>query len=130
MLWAAHLAGAAIAITKTTGPHALSYYLTAHHDVPHGQAVALFLPLFFLYNEENIPSQLYEAFQASTASEAFIICTKFLKKLELATNFNELNIENVDIDALLKSVNHERFSNNPVPFDENVLRSLINHYLV
>ncbi|HEX8314583.1 MAG TPA: iron-containing alcohol dehydrogenase [Flavisolibacter sp.] len=130
MLWAAHLAGTAIATTKTTGPHALSYYLTAHHDVPHGQAVALFLPLFFLYNEKKIPSQSYEAFQASTASEAFIICTKFLKKLELATNFNELNIENVDIDALLKSVNHERFSNNPVPFDENVLRSLINHYLV
>jgi alcohol dehydrogenase class IV len=47
ILFAAHLAGKAIDITRTTGPHALSYYLTANHTIPHGQAVALFLPMFF-----------------------------------------------------------------------------------
>jgi len=51
MQLAAYQAGKAINITRTTGPHALSYYLTANHQVPHGQAVSLFLPLFFLYNQ-------------------------------------------------------------------------------
>jgi alcohol dehydrogenase class IV len=57
MLLAAYLAGKAINITRTTGPHALSYYLTVNHGVPHGQAVALFLPVFFFYNEPS--AELY-----------------------------------------------------------------------
>ncbi len=43
---AAHLAGQAINITKTNVPHALSYYLTLHHKVPHGLAVALFFEAY------------------------------------------------------------------------------------
>lgn len=41
MVEASYEAGCAIAIAKTTAPHALSYYLTIHHAVPHGHAVAL-----------------------------------------------------------------------------------------
>ena len=37
---AAHLAGRAIDITRTTGAHALSYPLTSYFGIPHGQAVA------------------------------------------------------------------------------------------
>ena len=44
MLRAAHLAGRAIAVAKTTAAHAFSYSLTAHHGLPHGHAVATFLP--------------------------------------------------------------------------------------
>ena len=50
LLWASHLSGQAINMTRTTGPHALSYFLSAHYKILHGQAVALFLPVFFLYN--------------------------------------------------------------------------------
>ncbi len=50
MARAAHLAGKAINITKTTTPHALSYYFTLKFDVPHGHAVALTMGELFEYN--------------------------------------------------------------------------------
>jgi alcohol dehydrogenase class IV len=130
MLWAAHLSGKAISFTKTTGPHALSYYLTAYHGIPHGQAVALFLPLFFLYNESKIPSHLFKILQVENAFEAFTTCTHFFKSLGLAVNFKELGVDAFDVDALLQSVNHQRFANNPVPFNKTVLKSLIQQYLL
>jgi alcohol dehydrogenase len=47
---AAHLAGKAINITKTTAPHAISYPLTSFFSIPHGHAVALTLPAMLEYN--------------------------------------------------------------------------------
>ena len=41
MARAAHLAGKAINISKTTAPHAVSYTITTRYGVPHGAAVAL-----------------------------------------------------------------------------------------
>jgi alcohol dehydrogenase class IV len=45
LLLAAHLAGQAIAESRTTLAHALSYAFTARFGVPHGEAVAIHLPL-------------------------------------------------------------------------------------
>ena len=42
----AHLSGRAIDISKTTGAHALSYFVTKRFDIPHGNAVALTLGSF------------------------------------------------------------------------------------
>ena len=130
VLEAAHFSGQAIAITRTTGAHALSYYLTSHHNVPHGQAVALFLPLFFFYNEAEITPSIYKALNVTNAQEAFFTTTAFFRRLGMATNFAELGLTDIDVTALLRSVNHQRFSNNPVPFDEIVLRSIIYQYLL
>ena len=44
MLRAAYLAGRAIDVAKTTAAHAFSYCLTARYGLPHGHAVATFLP--------------------------------------------------------------------------------------
>jgi alcohol dehydrogenase class IV len=44
------LAGKAINISKTTAPHALSYWITTHLGVSHGAAVALFIGRFLVYN--------------------------------------------------------------------------------
>ena len=52
MMLAANLAGRAIAITKTTAPHALSYKITTEYSVPHGHAVALTLREFIEKNYE------------------------------------------------------------------------------
>ena len=41
MMWASHLAGHAINVSRTTAPHAASYAMSARHGVPHGIAVAL-----------------------------------------------------------------------------------------
>lgn len=132
MLSAAHLSGKAIALTRTTGPHAFSYYLTAHHGVAHGQAVALFLPLFFLYNATEGKSQLdkiYKTLGVGNAEEAFESCRHFFSSVGLATTFREAGLHNIEVDALLRSVNRERFANNPVAFDATGLKELIRRYL-
>ncbi len=128
MLWASHLAGKAINITRTTGPHALSYFLTANFGVPHGQAVALFLPLFFLYNEPD--TGLLKILGCETAYEAKEKIEKTMSEAGLATRLSELGIHKKEIiQPLLDDVNEERFANNPVPFNKEKLERLINENL-
>ncbi len=50
MQWGAYQAGKAINISKTTAPHALSYYLTTKHTVPHGIGVAATIGHFIDYH--------------------------------------------------------------------------------
>ena len=50
MLLAANMSGRAIAISKTTAPHAISYPFTAHFGIPHGHAVSLTLDKLLLFN--------------------------------------------------------------------------------
>jgi alcohol dehydrogenase class IV len=133
MLRAAYMAGEAIAVTRTTGCHALSYYLTAQHEVPHGQAVGFFLPAFFIYNDRpEVRDKLhiiYGVLNVRNASEAFDGIASLMKNCGLATRFSEMNLQ-VDIDKLVHSVNQQRFSNNPVAFDSDRLKELINQYIV
>ena len=50
MAEAAHLAGKAINISKTTAPHAISYPLTSYFGIPHGQAVGVTLSSLLVFN--------------------------------------------------------------------------------
>lgn len=50
MAKAAHLAGKAINISKTTASHAISYPITAYFNVSHGHAVGLTIGDFLIYN--------------------------------------------------------------------------------
>ena len=129
--WAAYLAGKAIGITKTTGCHALSYYLTAEHGVPHGQAVAYFLPMFFAYNDiADYPNQLkiYGLLQANDGVDAARKISDKMRGCGLKTKCE--SSMNVDIDALIDSVNQERFANNPAPYNKPRLREFIEKYLL
>lgn len=128
MLWASHLAGMAINTTKTTGPHALSYYLTINHSVPHGQAVSLFLPIFFLYNTPL--KELCSVLQVSDEYEAKKLIQEIMKNAGLAIKLSELGLKKEIItDELLLNVNEERFDNNPVLFDRDKLKQLILEHL-
>ena len=128
MLEASFEAGRAINITRTTGPHALSYYLTAFYNIPHGQAVSLFLPLFFIYNE--VPQSLYSLLDVNSAVEAMNKVKNLMNELGLATTLQELSIKKNEImEPLLDAVNSERFENNPVSFDRQRLSQLISIYL-
>lgn len=128
MQLAAYEAGKAINITRTTGPHALSYYLTARYKVPHGQAVSLFLPVFFLYNQPQ--QDLCHLLNVKNELEAKEFIQSAMKKAGLAITLQELGInKEIIIDELLASVNTERFGNNPRPFDHTALKELISKYL-
>jgi alcohol dehydrogenase class IV len=128
MLEAAHAAGRAINITRTTGPHALSYYLTLEHGIPHGHAVALLLPLFFLYNPDS--PELLALLGVKDNHEAIELLVGRMKEAGLATNLDELKISKEEVaDELIMQVNKERFENNPRPLDADKLKELILIYL-
>lgn len=54
LMLASSLAGMAIAHTGTSLPHGLSYYLTYHKEIPHGQAVGYFLPGYLRLFAEDL----------------------------------------------------------------------------
>lgn len=53
MMEAAHYAGRAINISKTTAAHAFSYILTSEFGLPHGHAVGVLLPHFIRHHAEH-----------------------------------------------------------------------------
>ena len=124
MLIAAHLAGKAINITRTTGPHALSYYLTSQFNIAHGHGVALFLPAFFLYNPPH--KELYDLIGVKDGDEAANWVRETMRSVGLSITLSELKIDKTQImDDLLQEVNEERFANNPASFDYDRLKQML-----
>lgn len=136
-----NLAGKAINITKTTAPHALSYILTARYNIPHGHAVALFLPYFFQYNM-NVSSyncndvRGYEYVQDKIKSICDLLNIKaygkirqdiqnYIKSLGVENNFKNLNLTYEDISFILDNVNQKRLKNNPRLFEKDQLMKII-----
>jgi alcohol dehydrogenase class IV len=128
MLEASHLAGSAINITRTTGPHALSYYLTSNHQVPHGHAVALLLQAFFMYN--TITPELYKILGVQNADEAMAYTKENMRKAGLGTTLKDLGIKKEGIMyEWLDDINSERFANNPAPLDREKLKNVLLKHL-
>lgn len=130
MQQAAHAAGKAINITKTTAPHALSYVFTSHYGVAHGHAVALTLGEILVLNsevdEENVSDprgaayvktvidELNCMFGARDAGQSADRLKVLMRQIGLETRLSDLNIDRHQItDKLLKEVNLERLKNNP-----------------
>jgi alcohol dehydrogenase class IV len=112
LIRAANLSGRAINISKTTGPHALSYGLTMVLDVPHGIAVSLLMS-GFLKRHQDLPvmEEICKVI-GFPASEAWIEMLQSVKpSLEIVTE--EINHDTVE--ELVSWVNEERMSNNPIP---------------
>ncbi len=125
---AAYFAGKAINIAKTTGPHALSYGFTTYFGIPHGHAVALFLPFFVdLHKNINIETNNdprgYQFVQKQIREIAKILSIefnclaqeiiKFFKELDIEINFQKLDIDKQGFNRALKGLNQERLKNNP-----------------
>ncbi len=65
LLYAAALAGMAIANTGTCAVHSMGYSLTYFHGAPHGRANGLLLPEFFAVCEEKLPGRAKEILGAA-----------------------------------------------------------------
>ena len=124
MLTAANLAGKAINITTTTGPHAMSYQLTSLFDLAHGHAVAICLPKVWRYmgNFDDIAISLGQ----KNSMEAVSFLEKLLKTLEISPPDNA---NDSDLDILVNTVNTERLDNNPVSLDKEAIRVLYKEIL-
>ncbi|MFC1940371.1 phosphonoacetaldehyde reductase [Chloroflexota bacterium] len=141
MLLAAHLAGKAINITKTTAPHGISYPMTAYFNIPHGHAAALLLGKFFVINSKfedyesgnsrrkghlkKVMQELFDLFECACPEDCLNKWYELMAAVGLETNFRALGICNQsDIDLIINNVNAERLGNNPIMVKEAILRQL------
>lgn len=130
MLLAAHHAGRAINITKTTAPHALSYWLTQTFGMPHGHAVALSLPYFFEFNTQvtaesaqdtrgvvyikDTMAQLFDMMGVQSGAEAKAYFLELMHSIGLETRFEKIGLDSeAKRTAWLRGVNQVRLSNHP-----------------
>jgi len=122
-----NLSGKAINISKTTAPHAMSYYLTTFHDIPHGEAVAMNIEPFIKMNFDSIREEnkvkLLEIFGVSTKNE-FISSIKLLK-LKLGLKSDLSSVRNLNINTYSSFINIERLKNNPVELNINDILNII-----
>jgi alcohol dehydrogenase len=139
MARAAHLAGMAINISRTTACHAISYPLTIRHGVPHGHAVALTLPHVLLYNaavtaddvadprgvawvHESLDTLagLLGAADARGAAERILA---LMRAIGLDTSLTRLGIRSVD--PIVAEAFNQRLGNNPRRLSETGVRGIL-----
>ena len=143
LMYAAHLAGKAINITKTTAPHAISYPLSMNLKIPHGHAVALTLPNFFIINSSMENSKIndlrgktylkkrmeyiFELFlyKGATAKECKSEFYNLMDILNLETDLNRLKIKDIGIKTILEAINQDRLSNNPIQVSNKDLNKIL-----
>lgn len=129
MMTAAHLAGEAINISRTTAPHALSYAMTIGFGVSHGHAVGLTLGAICEHNSEVVNgdviddrgtsyvrarlSQVCQLLGCTDGAQARGQLTSLMQQLGLETRLRELGMTRADLPTIAGSVNDERLANNP-----------------
>lgn len=142
LAYSASSAGSAIAITRTTAAHALSYHLTSHHGIRHGHAVALTLGALIEVNGNvgastvsdsrgvqhvrRAVEEVCRGLQIPTPSEGGAAIGRFLVKLGLSPSVDEAASERVDRDLWIQSVNSERLANNPRRLENVDLLEIVN----
>jgi len=131
MLKASYYAGQAINISKTTAPHAISYFLTKKYNLPHGHAVILTLPIFLEYNAPSCSSNLnpkldkkeYELrykelikLLGNDSLEKAVLNVKNMIAISgLKSSFSQVGLKGInDLEEVARSVNIERLKNNPM----------------
>ncbi len=142
MCRAAHLAGKAINITKTTAPHALSYALTSRHGVPHGMAVAITLAPMLAFNA-GVTDQdctdprgaaavrdriagILDVLGTDNVEDACASIKNLLQKIDCPTTLEAVGVKTSDeLQTIVDSVNVERLSNNPRRASQNQLLHLL-----
>lgn len=129
MCRAAHLAGRAINVSKTTLCHAISYPITSGWGIPHGEAVALTLAAVLRFNAgvsaddcvdprgpESVRERIGLVVQALAANSVEDAC-ECIVRLIVATgarpSLAEMEIAPDDVDPILDHVDPLRLANNP-----------------
>lgn len=123
MVKAAHLAGKAINISRTTAAHALSYKITSEYGIPHGHAVALSISGLFKLNIEYIHDAniLLEAI-GITKNDIISYFHNLMSNINLEHNLVKLSINN--LNEIVDGVNFDRLSNNPIKLTKDNLFEL------
>ena len=146
MAKAANLSGKAINISKTTASHSISYPITSHFNVAHGQAVAITMPEMIQYNYDtsekdcNDPrgidfvkkrlSEIIRLTNSSNQIEAKKNFKNLMKKIDIETKLNRLNIDEKGIELILKEgFTPNRMNNNPRKMKRENLEKILRKIL-
>ncbi|MBI2479086.1 MAG: phosphonoacetaldehyde reductase [Planctomycetia bacterium] len=142
MCQAAHLAGKAINISKTTASHALSYPLTSRHNIPHGVAVAMTLSSMLAYNAQVTAddcvdprgasrvlrriSMIVELLAVASVAEACRKIEKLVADVGCPISLAEAGVQGEEqLRHIVSSVNAQRMSNNPRQTNPEALLRLL-----
>ncbi len=142
MCRAAHLAGKAINISKTTSSHALSYSITENYGVPHGIAVALTLSPMLAYNAKvsaddcndprgprHVLDRIRLILDLLESEDIAAGCAKIenlISRVGCPTSLQKLGIEtDASILQIVNQVNAHRLSNNPRQSDSETLFTVL-----
>ena len=142
MCRAAHLAGRAINVSKTTAPHAISYAISAATGLPHGLAVALTLAPVLMYNSQTTAAdcvdprgpdhvissiaRILELLACDSPSEAVRKIENLVRSVGGSTRLRDVRLHrDADVEMLVRRVNTQRLSNNPRRVTPEALRQLL-----
>ena len=118
-------AGLAFARSKTTGPHACSYPLTAQYGIPHGEACGLTLD-WFLRVDADVPRVQDLAHRLGFADPPALAQRIFQLKqaVHLRTDLKEFSLTWQQIHQLARDSQHPNLQNNPKVITEDMLIQL------
>lgn len=138
---AAHLAGRAIDITRTTAPHAISYTLTSFFGVPHGHAVALTLGPVLAYNAaataddvthpggvaavQGALALVVDVLGATDPTDAADRLDRLIGRVGLERRLSALGVGPADHQLIVQRVNLQRLKNNPRALSADTLAGLL-----
>jgi len=107
-------AGLAFSNTQTAIAHGMSYYITAHKNVPHGIACSFTLPMLIdsvIGKYEFIDDALKEIFGELSSKKL----KNILKELDISIEFSDYGISSKELDTLKLSLqNNQRVGNSLV----------------
>ena len=118
MMFAALNAGLAFSNTKTSVAHAMSYYISAQKNIPHGLACSFSLPDIVdtvIGQDKRIDSVLHEIFGDLSSRS---LRTMFAQ-LNVSTKVQDYGFEKTDLTAFKESMmNNQRIGNSLVDHEE------------
>ena len=132
MAEASLLAGLAFSLPKTAAAHALSYPLTHHHHIPHGEACALSLDFWLRFNAQDDEKRYLDlaqqlGFQNVLDLADFLYQLK--KDLGLRTNLKDIGLSDKEKERIIREAQNKTLENNPRAVEGEVLQDWLDKML-
>ena len=135
ILTAANLAGKAINITKTTAGHAMCYKLTSLYGISHGHAAILVNSELYPFMIDNIDKcidkrgveylkNILTTISQITMNGSLEDSKDYFRNIVSELDLYDVDINDDDMEELVRSVNLERLSNHPIKLEKEDIKEI------